>query len=225
MTTCCAGQMMNQTLNHMRLPSMPPMKIAQPYDVLKNDWMPPNWPMLVQEIQPARDERHHRAPAEPPERPADEPTGDHAGPHRRLGSREERDLHEVEVVQHPDPGDAGEKVKPAQQEQPSIHLRRLLVAWWATCYLSSSSSSEASSSSSSSRSSSSRSSRSSSSAPRRDRRRRSRRRHRNRRRRRPSSSSPSFGGVSVLGRIVVAKFDVVVPRVCPQLHGKTPPDE
>ena len=30
MTTCCAGQMMNQTLNHIRLPMTPPMKIAQP---------------------------------------------------------------------------------------------------------------------------------------------------------------------------------------------------
>jgi len=29
-TTCWAGQMMNQTLNHMRLPSMPPMKIDNP---------------------------------------------------------------------------------------------------------------------------------------------------------------------------------------------------
>src|SRR5262249_42648089 len=36
-TTCCAGQMMNQTLYHIRLPMMPPMKIAQPYDRLKND--------------------------------------------------------------------------------------------------------------------------------------------------------------------------------------------
>jgi hypothetical protein len=45
MTTCCAGQMMNQTLNHMRLPMMPPMKIAQPYDVLKNGCRP-NWPSL-----------------------------------------------------------------------------------------------------------------------------------------------------------------------------------
>src|SRR5207249_2798713 len=30
MMTCCAGQMTNQTLAHMRLPSMPPMKIDQP---------------------------------------------------------------------------------------------------------------------------------------------------------------------------------------------------
>ena len=31
MTTCCAGQMMNQTLNHIRVPSTPPKKIFQPY--------------------------------------------------------------------------------------------------------------------------------------------------------------------------------------------------
>ena len=30
MTTCCAGQMMNHTLNHMRVPRMPPMKIDHP---------------------------------------------------------------------------------------------------------------------------------------------------------------------------------------------------
>ena len=30
MMTCYAGQMTNQTLAHMRLPSMPPMKIDQP---------------------------------------------------------------------------------------------------------------------------------------------------------------------------------------------------
>jgi hypothetical protein len=32
-------------------------------------------------------------------------------------------------------------------------------------------------------------------------------------------------GVSVLGRIVAAKFNIIVPRACPQLHGKAPPDE
>jgi len=37
--------MTNQTLNHMRLPMMPPMKIAQPYEVWKNPRRP-SWPIL-----------------------------------------------------------------------------------------------------------------------------------------------------------------------------------
>jgi hypothetical protein len=64
----------------------------------------------VQHVEPARDERDHGAPPEPPQRAVDEAAGDHPGPDRRLGLGEERCLHEVEVVQHADPGDAGEKM-------------------------------------------------------------------------------------------------------------------
>jgi hypothetical protein len=40
-TTCWAGQMTNQTLAHIVLPSMPPKKIFQPYAVAKKPAIPP----------------------------------------------------------------------------------------------------------------------------------------------------------------------------------------
>src|SRR5881409_741565 len=69
MITCCAGQMTNQTLNHMRLPSMPPKKIFQPYELAKNSLKPPYWanitcrmmsqPVMNVNIAPQRN--HQRA--------------------------------------------------------------------------------------------------------------------------------------------------------------------
>src|SRR2546422_417402 len=50
----------------------------------------------------------------------DQAPHDHAGAHRGFGRREERRLYEVEVVEHPDPRDAGEEVKPPQQEHRPI---------------------------------------------------------------------------------------------------------
>src|SRR3989442_1601877 len=73
-----------------------------------------------QDVEPAGDEGEHRAPAEPPQRAPDQAPHDHAGANRGLGRREERRLYEVEVVEHPDPRDAGEEVKPPQQEQRPI---------------------------------------------------------------------------------------------------------
>src|SRR5260370_255742 len=72
----------------------------------------------VEDDEPARDEGQHRAPAEPPERAADEAADDHARPDGPLGRREERRLDERAGVEQPDPGDDGEEMKPAHREQP-----------------------------------------------------------------------------------------------------------
>src|SRR3989449_7466434 len=74
----------------------------------------------VEDVEPTRDEGEHRAPPEPPEGAADEAAGDHARANRGVRRRKERSLDEVEVVQHTDPGDAGEEMKPAQQKQPTL---------------------------------------------------------------------------------------------------------
>ena len=63
----------------------------------------------------AGQKRHHRAPAEPPERSRHELLRRDA-PGRRVRLGEERTLHEVEVVEETDPRDAGKEVNPAQQE-------------------------------------------------------------------------------------------------------------
>ena len=70
----------------------------------------------VKDDEPARDEREHRAPTEPPERAVQETTRDHAGADRSFRGGKEGSLHEVEVVQHADPRDAGKEMEPPQQE-------------------------------------------------------------------------------------------------------------
>src|SRR6266540_36546 len=63
----------------------------------------------------ARQEGDQRGPAEPPQRPGHELLSrDALG--RGVGLGEKRALHEVEIVEETDPGDAGEEMHPAEQE-------------------------------------------------------------------------------------------------------------
>ena len=67
--------------------------------------------------QDAGDERADRRPTEPPQRLARHLVdGDVASPSLVAERGERRHLHEVEVVQQADPGDAGEDVEPAEAE-------------------------------------------------------------------------------------------------------------
>src|SRR5207244_13075722 len=86
----------------------------------------------VEDDEPSRDEGQHRAPAKPPERVVQQPAADDSAADGRIVSDklapEERRLHEVEVVQHPDPGDAGQEMPPPQEKLhalPAEQVHRL----------------------------------------------------------------------------------------------------
>ena len=70
---------------------------------------------VVQEIDPAAQEREHGAPAEPPEG-AGQQLLLRAAAHGRFRLGEEGHLDEIEVIEEADPGDAREEVDPPQQE-------------------------------------------------------------------------------------------------------------
>ena len=121
MTILFFGQITNQTLAHMTLPRMPPNRMTVAPGSASRSAHP-----VVQEVEPAREERDHRAPAEPPERARQELLLG-PDPYRRLRLGEERDLHEIEVVEKTDPGDAREEVNPSQQEKPPVSARSSLI--------------------------------------------------------------------------------------------------
>src|SRR5207249_9393541 len=61
----------------------------------------------------------HGAPAEPPQRAGDE-LAHGLGPWGGLERGERRRLDEVEVVEEPDPRDAGQVVAPAREDDPAL---------------------------------------------------------------------------------------------------------
>ena len=73
---------------------------------------------MWREVGRAREPGEHRAPAEPEQRARRDVFADACAARAALvgrGSRERRNLHEVEVVEQPDPGDAREHVQPDDQ--------------------------------------------------------------------------------------------------------------
>jgi hypothetical protein len=80
---------------------------------------------LGQQDQPAGQEGEHRAPAEPPEGARHQPAHHRAARRAAELGAEEGRLHEVEVVEDADPGDAGHEMQPAEQEVPAFHAEDL----------------------------------------------------------------------------------------------------